>query len=78
MHGRDAFDGDRWLQRVYIRSNLEAVWALTANRATEPSMSVTFSSPLSNLRIGCRAAAPGRRAATQPITGGSSHEQEYI
>jgi hypothetical protein len=33
MHGRDAFEGDRWLQRVYVRFDLNALWNVGGNRA---------------------------------------------
>lgn len=34
MHGREPFEGERWLQRVYVRFNLEDLWALTGNRSS--------------------------------------------
>ena len=33
MHGREPFEGDRWLQRVYVRFDLEALLATTNDRS---------------------------------------------
>jgi len=33
MHGREPFEGDRWLQRVYVRFDLHDLWAVVGNRS---------------------------------------------
>lgn len=33
MHGREPFEGDRWLQRLYGRFSLEDLWGVTGDRA---------------------------------------------
>lgn len=33
MHGREGFEGDRWLQRTYVRFSLEELWQVTGDRS---------------------------------------------
>lgn len=34
LHGREPFEGDRWLQRIYVRFDLDRLWSIYVDRTT--------------------------------------------